>query len=99
VLQRLDRKGRRAANSSLRWRSYGYKDIVYESLSGAAAAAAKDLELSGKASTATCPETLWTPRHADERCDRVRGRRDTRDIGSVLGGRYAEARSKHGQRY
>src|SRR5262245_30631802 len=48
VLRKLDRKGKTRSECTVEAEGYRYKDTVYGSLSGAAAAAAKDLGLSGK---------------------------------------------------
>ena len=48
VLRKLDRKGKPRCECTVEAEGYRYKGTVYTSLSGAAAAAAKDLSLSGK---------------------------------------------------
>src|SRR5947209_2983652 len=48
VLHKLDRKGKTRCECTVEGEGYRYKNTMYGSLSGAAAAAAKDLGLTGK---------------------------------------------------
>ena len=54
VLRKLDRKGKPRCECTVEAEGYRYKGTVYTSLSGAAAAAAKDLSLSGKSFNGSC---------------------------------------------